>query len=115
MRKIKVLFNKLMNLFADQTYQKVIDLLVFLTPLVNEAYPVVKKIAELTPNKVDDQILAAYEHFGVKDVFDPNIDKNEALRNLARIVLKKQTKEPIKDYVANAAIEIAYTQFKQGD
>jgi hypothetical protein len=113
MNKIKSFFNRLVKLFSNETAEALLSILEFLSPYVNKAYPIVKKIAELTPTRIDDEILVAYDYFGFKDVFDPNIDKVEALRNLARLVLKKESKEPIKDHVVNTAIELAYSQYKK--
>lgn len=112
MKKVKSFFNRLINLFSNKSVEKLIDVLEFLSPHVNKAYPIVKKIAELTPTRIDDEIVKAYVHFGFKDVFDPNVEKNEALRNLARLVFKKESKEDVKDHVTNTAIEVAYTRYR---
>lgn len=84
-----------------------------LSPIVNQAYPVVKKIAELTPTKTDDKILAAYEHYRVGHLFKADVDKGVALRDLAKLVVKDHSKDPLSDYVLNSAVELAYAKFKQ--
>lgn len=82
-------------------------------PLVNKAYPIVKKIAAMTVNKYDDALIAAYEHFSLKDLFDPTKDRKVLLRDLAKAVIASQVKEPIDDYILNTAVELAYARFKE--
>jgi len=84
-----------------------------LSPIVNKAYPVVKKIAELTPTKTDDVILAAYEYYRVGHLFKADTDKGMALRDLAKQVIKDRNTDPLSDYVLNSAVELAYAKFKQ--
>lgn len=84
-----------------------------LSPVVNKAYPIVKKIAELTPTKTDDKILAAYEYYKVGHLFKADVDKGIALRDLAKQVIQDNSKDPLSDYVLNSAVELAYAKFKQ--
>jgi hypothetical protein len=106
---VKSFFVKLFGVDAEDF----MDLIEKLSPLVNKAYPIVKKIADLTPNKTDDAILAAYESLGFTGVFKPGTDKGLALRDLAKKVLNATTANPVSDYLANTAIELAYAKFKE--
>lgn len=106
---VRNFFSKLFGSGADDF----MALIEALAPLVNKAYPVVKKIAQLTPNKTDDVILAAYEELGFKGVFVPGTDKSLALRDLAKKLLIASNPDPISDYLANTAIELAYAKYKQ--
>jgi len=84
-----------------------------ISPIVNRAYPIVKKIALLTPTKTDDVIIAAYESFGLHNLFQPGTDPGIALRDLAKKVLISTNPDPISDYLANTAIELAYAKYKE--
>jgi hypothetical protein len=105
----KSFFSKLFGPNADAF----IALIEQLAPLVNKAYPVVKKIAALTPNKTDDAIIAAYEELGFKGLFVAGMDKSLALRDLAKKLLIATNPDPVSDYIANTAIELAYAKYKQ--
>lgn len=83
------------------------------SPLVNKAYPVVKKIAELTPTKTDDAILKAYEHYGLGKLFVAGTDKGLALRELAKEVIKDSNTTALNDYMLNTAVELAYAKYKE--
>lgn len=100
------------KLFTPETAAGFIKLLELVSPYVNAAYPVVKKVAELTPTKLDDQIIAAYENFNMRDLFDPNKSKELALRDLVKEVLKRQLTQPAQDSMLNTAIELAYSKLK---
>jgi hypothetical protein len=89
------------------------ELIEKVSPIVNKAYPVVKKIAQLTPTKTDDVILAAYEELGFKGMFVAGSDKGLALRDLAKKLLLASSPDPISDYIANTAIELAYAKYKE--
>jgi len=86
-------------------------------PYIEMALPIVEEIANLTANTKDDNALVkvkeAYASFGLEDVFDPNKDRSVALRDLAKSVLiRKLGGEVTKDFLLNAAIEMAYAKFK---
>jgi len=100
------------NLFKNgpEGFMKLIEKI---APVVDNAYPVVKKIAELTPTKTDDKILAAYEHFRLKELFDANKDKSLLLRDLAKQVIKEKNPDPLNDYLLNTAVELAYAKYKE--
>lgn len=89
------------------------ELIEKISPIVNKAYPFVKKVAQLTPNKTDDAILAAYEELGFKGLFVAGMDKGLALRDLAKKLLLASSPDPVSDYIANTAIELAYAKYKE--
>ena len=45
------------NLFSPEAAEDFIKVIERVAPLVNKAYPIVEKIAKLTPTKSDDEIL----------------------------------------------------------
>lgn len=100
------------KLFGDNG-DAFMDLIEHISPLVNKAYPFVKKIAALTPTKTDDNILAAYESLGFGGLFVAGSDKSLALRDLAKKLLVAAHPDPVSDYLANTAIELAYAKYKQ--
>jgi hypothetical protein len=106
---VKKFFTKLFGADAEVF----MNLLEKVSPLVNLAYPIVKKVAQLTPNKTDNEILKAYESFGFQHLFNKKMDKGLALRELSKNVLRAANPDPITDYIANTAIELAYAKFKE--
>lgn len=106
---VKKFFSKLFGANADGF----MALIENLAPIVNKAYPFVKKIAALTPTKTDDAILAAYEQLGFGGLFVAGSDKSLALRDLAKKLLIATHPDPVSDYLANTAIELAYAKYKQ--
>jgi phosphoglycerate dehydrogenase-like enzyme len=116
MKWLKNAFNSVRSFFGklfDNDPEEFMALIEKVSPLVNKAYPIVKKIAALTPNKTDDAILAAYESLGFVGVFQAGTDKGLALRDLAKKVLVASSPDPVTDYLANTAIELAYAKFKE--
>lgn len=106
---VKKFFSELFGKHAND-FMKLLEIL---SPLVNRALPVVRKIAELTPNKTDDQILKAYDSLGFSGLFTPGNDKSLALRDLAKKVIIAANPDPVSDYLANTAVELAYAKYKQ--
>lgn len=116
MKWIKNVFNSASSFFGklfDNDSDGFLSLIEKISPLVNKAYPIVKKIAALTPNKSDDAILAAYESMGFIGVFQAGSDKSLALRDLAKKALTAAHPDPVADYLAHTAIELAYSKFKE--
>ena len=90
-----------------------LTLLEKLAPIVQTAYPIVQKIALLTPPKTDEAILAAYESMGFTGLFNKGADKNLALRDLAKKAVVAVHPNPVADYLINTAIELAYSKYKE--
>lgn len=88
-------------------------------PVVNAVYPIVQKIAELTPNKTDDQILDAFQKFGLRELFVPGQNTSHQLRQLAVTALKKSPEfvqiggSSVGDYLINTAVELAVSKLKE--
>ena len=106
---VKSFFGKLFGSDGDGF----IRLIEKISPLVNKAYPIVKTVARLTPNKTDDEILKAYEKLGFSDVFDATKPKALSLRDLSKSILVASNPDPVSEYLANTAIELAYAKFKE--
>lgn len=104
-------FKRIFRFFSKEAVDTLYRVIELISPYVQMAYPIVVQIALLTPNKVDDAILFAYETFGFKDMFDGKKEPNVLLRDLARAVLKKKAPDA-KEHELNAAIELAYSKYK---
>lgn len=105
------------SLFGEKAGEFYLEFMKKIAPMVNTAYPIVKKIAELTPTRTDDMILAAYEAMGFKDFFQSvgaNLDAQKAaLRNLAKLALKDSIpNKEMEDWILNTVVEMAYSQYK---
>ena len=116
---VKSIFKKLGN--ADRDIEILSAAISKVAPIVNQIYPIVVKIAKLTPSKTDDQILAAYAKFGLKNLFDPGQDTSHQLRTLAVAALQssdnyiKSTNAggPVPAYLLNTALELAVAKLKE--
>jgi len=80
---------------------------------IDQALPVVRIIAEMTPTRADDEILAAYEHFGLAKFFDPTQDKAVLLRDLAVEVVRQKVRDPLPSRLFNLIVEIAYNLYRE--
>lgn len=116
MEWFKKLFNNVKSFFTKLFGNNASEFIVLLeqvSPLVNRALPVVRQIALLTPNKTDDAIVKAYDSLGFPGLFTPGSDKSVALRDLAKKVIIATNPDPVSDYLANTAVELAYAKYKQ--
>jgi len=112
--KIIDFFKKLFSSYTSKKIGSVLSILDKVGPLVEKAYPIVKRIAELTPNKTDDQILAVYKQYGVENYFKTGADRAILLRDLAKVVLiQVENINPVAEYILNLAVELAYAKFKE--
>ena len=105
------------SLFGEKAGEFYLEFMKKIAPMVNTAYPIVKKIAELTPTRTDDMILAAYEAMGFKDFFqsvgENLVAQKEALRNLAKLALKDSIpNKEMEDWILNTIVEMAYSRYK---
>jgi hypothetical protein len=108
-------FRKLFSVFGIGS-NVIMKLLEMVSPIMDKAYPIVKQIALLTPNKTDDQIIRAYEFLGFAELFSArnNLDRSLILRELAKDALRgKINNGSVPDYLINTAIELAYAKYKQ--
>jgi len=119
--KIKSFVNRTVSfftkLFGEDAGNFYAEFITKIAPLVNKAYPIVVRIAQLTPTRTDDMILAAYQALGFKDYFESvgdDVEKQkQALRNLAKLAIQDMFKDQkIQDWVLNAVVELAYSQYK---
>jgi hypothetical protein len=116
---VESVFKKLGN--ADHDIEILSSAISKVAPIVNQIYPIVVKIAELTPTKTGDQILAAYTKFGLSNLFVPGQDTSHQLKTLAVTALQntddyiKSTNAggPIPTYLLNTALELAVAKLKE--
>ena len=83
-----------------------------IAPYVQQAMPIVQMIAAMTPTHTDDAVLATYTKLGLQNVFDPTRDPATSIRDLAKVLLQKNIKDPVQDSILNAAVELAYSKYK---
>lgn len=83
--------------------------------LIPDALFIVEMIAKATPTRADDDIVQLAREYALGPVVIAQLhagNRDEALRMIARVALQKHVRLSIKDSVANAAIELAYTVFR---
>ena len=116
MNWITDLFNRVNSffkkIFSPEFAGAIAGVLEDLAPLVNAAYPIVKQLAALTPTMLDDGLVALYERYGIKDLFDENKSKDIALRDLSK-ELVRQNFPDVSESSLNTAVELAYKTLKQ--
>lgn len=83
--------------------------------VVGSVYPIVELVAQMTPTKTDDEIMACANALGVKTflIARPE-DQGEALKEIAISVAKKKLKSVPVDVIARS-VEAAYQQMKAKD
>ena len=102
------LFHKLHDIFAGDKARAAFDRVLSISQL---ALPIVKEIAAITPNRTDDEIVAAYEKYGVPLLKGSPAD---LLRWLVAHVLRQQGEDAPNNEV-NAGIELAVVAHKNGE
>ena len=116
---VVTIFKKLGN--VDHDIDVLSSVITKAAPLVNQLYPIVEAIAKLTPNKTDDEILAAYSKFGFRNLFISYSSTSTQLRTLAVAALQNSEEfikssniyGPVPDYLINAALELAVSKLKE--
>lgn len=107
---VRAFFRRLIQLFS-----KAEKALLQIEDLLPDALNVVQVIATLTPTRADDEILEVAREYSAGPVVLAQLhngQREEALRTLARIALQSKVRLNLKDSIANAAIELAYTVHK---
>jgi hypothetical protein len=80
--------------------------------IANAIYPIVKQVAALTPNRTDDEIVAAIDALGVMGLVDPAAkDKADVLHNIVLAACQKMM-PGVSSSVLSLAIETAYQVLK---
>jgi hypothetical protein len=112
-------FKKLGN--TDHDIQVISSVINKIAPIVNAVYPIVVKIDQLTPTKTGNEILSAFESFGLGQLFVPGADISQQLRTLAAEALTKSESfvslaasgHPVAEHLINSAIELAVAKLKE--
>jgi hypothetical protein len=101
------------KLFSKQLADGIMRVVSVVSPWVVEIYPIVVRVAELTPTRADDEILKLAKKYALK--FTKTTPKDFALREIAKAMFKAEIPEGAntQDYILNLAIEMAYAKFKQ--
>lgn len=100
------------RIFSPEIADAVASVLEDLAPIINTAYPIVRKIAALTPTLVDDGLIALYDSFGVANLFDETKSKDIALRDLSKEIVRKAFPD-VSESSLNTAVEFAYKTLKE--
>jgi hypothetical protein len=80
--------------------------------IANAIYPIVKQVAALTPNRTDDEIVAAIDALDVMGLVDPTVkDKADVLHNIVLAACQKMM-PGVSSSVLSLAIETAYQVLK---
>jgi len=101
------------NLFTDKLADGIMNIISMVSPYVVRIYPIVVKVAELTPTRADDEILALAKKLHLK--FSKTTPKDFMLREIAKAMFKQEVPEgaDAQDFVLNLAVELAYAKFKK--
>jgi hypothetical protein len=109
MNSILGLLKKIGHFFVSDRAQKLVREVGEILPV---ALTVVKHITSLTPTRVDDEVVKAFEMFGVPLVAGYPQNPELALRELASAVVKEKVPTAAQS-VVNAAIELAVVAGKK--
>lgn len=114
MKWLKNIISKVAAWFSSDKARKALETA---ASLVSLAAPIVESIAALTPNRTDDEVIAAYNKYGVPltTAINNNTGINNALLNLATSVLRANlpaNKAEIATNILNTAVQLAVTATK---
>lgn len=101
------------RLFSKETADALNSALQEAAPYVEMALPIVRQIAALTPTRTDDLILAAYDAYGLKDLWDSSKPKDVMLRDLAVAVVRNAAKTDVASRILVLAVELAYSTYRK--
>lgn len=108
MKYIKTLLAKVLLFFTGGKAAQVFETVAELVP---KAIPIVNRIAELTPNKTDDEIAAAFAKYGQEfrqDMLAGGVERGYLLLQLATRVLAVEFPS-LATNILNSAIQLAVT------
>ena len=112
MKFLKTIIQKILSLFTSSKAQAALERAASLVPF---ALPIVKQIAALTPNRTDDEIVSAFEKFGVSGaqqyLATPVAQRGYVLLQLATAVLAAEF-PGLATNVLNTAVQLAVTGAK---
>lgn len=96
----KAVFGLLKRWFSGETSAQI-------GKLVEAALPIVELIAQMTPTRADDEIVAMLRALEQEDIWNPALKREEVLRRAAVNVLIKRL-PGTAGRLANLAVELAY-------
>ena len=109
MKTIRNIIQKIASFFSSGKAEAALNQAAVLVP---KAAPIVKEIAALTPNRTDDEIVAAFERFGVGGaatyLSTPPARRGYVLLQLATEALASEF-PGVATNVLNTAVQLAVT------
>jgi len=111
MKFIKLLLAKVLTFFTGGQAAKIFETIAELVP---RAIPIVNTIAEMTPNKADDEIAAAFAKYGQEfrtDMLTSGVERGYLLLQLATRVLAVEF-PTLATNIINSAVQLAVTGHK---
>lgn len=113
MNHLESFFRWFVGLFTSPKGQAVLSTI---ANLAQQAEPIVEIIAAATPNKTDDEILAAYKQYGVPVMIQLANNNQKAagaaLLDLATTLLQRKVGSGVAWNVLNSAAQLAYSAYK---
>jgi hypothetical protein len=106
---ISSFFHAVANIFRSDKAKRAFELASQIVPV---ALPIVEQIAALTPNRTDDEILAAFEHFGMPAIPAGIADPGAALLALATAVVGEKMPPGTPKSILQLGIQAAVTGMK---
>lgn len=113
MKVIKSLFSKILNFFTGGQAEKAFNAVADLVPKV---LPIVQMVAAITPTRADDEIIAAFQTYGVAENValiraTPTDQRGGLLMQLATTVASRQW-PGLATNILQSAIQLAVTGLK---
>lgn len=112
MKSLKSLVSSIVGVFRSGKAEAALTKAVGLVP---RALPIVQAIAEMTPNRTDDEIILAFERYAVPFAGEyvnlPPQDRGFALLKLATSVLAREL-PGVPTNLLNTAVQLAVTGHK---
>lgn len=104
------------SLFSNPKVQQAFSAeLHVLQPYIAQALPIVADIEAMVPVKTDATLKAVADKYGVSSLFQPGLPKsgaNTLLKDVAVAGLQALLPNPLEQYLAETAIQLALTAFR---
>lgn len=115
-KALRTLVSWIADLFRSEDARKNMEQrMATVAEIARIAYPLVERVAALTPTRADDEILAAANELGVPLLLDPAADRSQVLRDIVQQALLRKVLPALSGSsvsLINAAIELAVQLLK---